>query len=72
MHAGPHDSLLLMPVYSLMHVLNKRTGPYVYCFENTKLNISFFGLDLTMHAASGPGNSDGIAISSITNTRSSD
>ena len=52
-----------------MHVLDKWTGPYIAL--KTPI-LAFFGLDLTMHAASGPGNSDGIAISSITNARSSD
>ena len=70
MHAGPHDSLLLMSVYSLMHILDKRTGPYIVL--KTPI-LAFFEPDLTMHAASGPGNSDGIAtcMSSITNTHSS-
>ena len=52
-----------------MHVLYKRTGPYIVL--KTPI-LAFFGPDLTMHAASGPGNSDGIAMSSITNARSSD
>ena len=69
MGAGPHDSLLLMPEYSLMHALDKRTGLYIVL--KTPI-LTFFGPGLTMHAASGPGNSDGIAMSSITNTSSSD
>ena len=68
MRASSHDSLLLMPVYSLMHVLDKRTGSYI--FLKTPI-LALFAPDLTMHAASGPGNSDGIALSSITNARSS-
>ena len=47
MHAGPHDSLLLMPVYSLMHVLDKRTGPYIVL--KTPI-LAICGPDLTMHA----------------------
>ena len=69
MRAGPHDSLLLMPIYSLIHVLDKRTGPYIVL--KTPI-LAYFGPDLTMHACSGPGNSDGIAMSSITNAHSSD
>ena len=68
MRAGPHDSLLLMPVYLLMHVLDKRTGSYIVL--KTPI-LAFFGPDLTMHAARRPGNSDGIAMGSITNACSS-
>ena len=51
-----------------MHVLDKWTGPYIVL--KTPI-LAFLGPDLTMHACSGPGNSDGIAMSSIANTRSS-
>ena len=51
-----------------MHVFDKRTGPYIAL----KIPIlAFFGPDSTMHACSGPGNNDGIAMSSVTNTLSS-